>query len=308
MPSFWLPPDTRGNGLDADRWAEIVCVAEAEVEPLLDALRAASVPARVRTPHEESLAHVYVWPDRYAQAENVVLHLRGNRPPVSGQRGLGPAEWREVKQLWWFCDGAIMDAGTRDHLWKARGLCPRHSWLYFCTECELKYQPLGVAVLYEDLVGRALRELAHHHVQWLRMRALRPRATCFTCDYLATKGSGPVSFGHETEQVNAATRARTWLDSSRSVWRGRICPDCSDRAASENAVLCRAHLIQRGDRSDVSAQVDYLQQLRPRLRACVLSMTFQGPERTPDTDAALVEALGWFAGWRAGLHYARLGH
>jgi hypothetical protein len=308
MPSFWLPPDTRGNGLDAGRWAEIVSVAEDEIDALFDALRAAGVPARARTPHGESQAHVYVSPDRYAQAENVVLHVRGNRPPSAGPRDDGPAEWREVKQLWWFCDGAIMDAGTRDHLWRARGLCARHSWLYFCAECELKYHPLGVAVLYEDLLGRALHELTHQHVQPLRMRALRPRATCYTCDYLATKGTGPVSFVRETEQVNAAARTRAWLDGSRPVWRERICPECSDRATGGQAVLCRAHLIERGGRSDVAGEVHYLRQLRPRLRSCVLSMTFHGPPRTPDSDGALVEALGWFAGWAPGLRYSRAGH
>jgi hypothetical protein len=35
----------------------------------------------------------------------------------------------------------------------------------------------------------------------------------------------------------------------------------------------------------------------------VKSMTDDGPPRTPDGDAALVEALGWFAGWNSGRRY-----
>ena len=35
MPSFWLPPNTRGNGLPAASWAEIAVVTEPESGPLL---------------------------------------------------------------------------------------------------------------------------------------------------------------------------------------------------------------------------------------------------------------------------------
>ncbi len=33
----------------------------------------------------------------------------------------------EVAQLWWFSDGAIMNAETRQRLRRGWGMCPRHS-------------------------------------------------------------------------------------------------------------------------------------------------------------------------------------
>jgi hypothetical protein len=80
MPSFWLPPHSRGNGLDAEHWAEIVVVPEDEVGMLLAAFRAAGVPARA-APQPRGrgrLARVFVAPERYAQAENTLLHLQLN--------------------------------------------------------------------------------------------------------------------------------------------------------------------------------------------------------------------------------------
>lgn len=79
LPSFWLPPHTRGNGLDADRWAEIVVLLEDEVASLLGELRLAGVPARAGPPASarrgRQYVQVYVAPDAYARAENVLLHV-----------------------------------------------------------------------------------------------------------------------------------------------------------------------------------------------------------------------------------------
>jgi hypothetical protein len=77
MPSFWLPHDARGNSLPADRWAEIIVVSAAHAEQLLEAFRQAGVPARMapcRPRLGEQDTRVWVDPEHYAMAENVLLH------------------------------------------------------------------------------------------------------------------------------------------------------------------------------------------------------------------------------------------
>jgi hypothetical protein len=77
MPSFWLPPDARGNGLTATRWAEIIVVSKGHADELLEAFRISGVAAcaaPVQQPWKrEPEFHVWVDPDRYAAAENVLL-------------------------------------------------------------------------------------------------------------------------------------------------------------------------------------------------------------------------------------------
>src|SRR5581483_6405555 len=70
----------------------------------------------------------------------------------------GPSRWEavmpcefstvEVKQLWWFLDGAIMSPFTRERLHATWGFCPRHTWAYLIAECELRLMPRGVLILY----------------------------------------------------------------------------------------------------------------------------------------------------------------
>lgn len=90
MPSFWLPPRVRGNGLDADRWARIAAVAEEDVTALLDAFASAGVPARADPPvsaraRSRAIA-VYVDPLHYARAENVLLRHRAGPRSIARHR------------------------------------------------------------------------------------------------------------------------------------------------------------------------------------------------------------------------------
>lgn len=196
-----------------------------------------------------------------------------------------------------------MNVGTRDHLWQARGLCPRHSWMYFCLENELRYQPLGIAVLYDDLLARATHILRAHRPARGKRHGLTPHASCFTCDYLdGPRGPSP-AFTTERDLVEAAAGTRAWLRGSREVWVSRICPRCLPGLAGPDAMLCRPHLIEGGTREDSVRVTDYLESLAPRTRRCLQSMTADGPDRTLDSDAALVEAVAWFAGWRDGMRY-----
>lgn len=219
-----------------------------------------------------------------------------------------PATLPEVVQLWWFCDGAIMDVGTRDHLHHSWGLCPRHAWLYFRAENDLKYQPLGNAVLYEDLTRRAADVLGSHHRPHTKWHRLASTTFCLSCDYLSTSSPGRDRFADDLAAVCAGLRTRSWLTGSTAVWQPRHCPHCpqtsprvvrgTDRGDTDtDAVTCRMHLLAEPDRCDPAETGRYLDTLADRLADCVKSMTADGPARTPATDAALVEALAWFAGW-----------
>jgi hypothetical protein len=77
LESFWLPPDTIGNGIDACRWAEIIVVSRGHATQLLEAFRVAGVPARAAAVHHpvgSQDTRMWVDPDRYAAAEDVLLH------------------------------------------------------------------------------------------------------------------------------------------------------------------------------------------------------------------------------------------
>lgn len=81
LPSFWLPPGAVGNGLPAVRWAEIAVVDQDRAVRLLAAFAAAGIPARMATGRHSAHDHapdpddtrIWVAPDRYADAEDVLL-------------------------------------------------------------------------------------------------------------------------------------------------------------------------------------------------------------------------------------------
>ena len=64
-----------------------------------------------------------------------------NHPPATD-----PLVASEVRQLWWFLDGAIMHADTRIELRRAWGFCARHTWALALVESELRG-----GVLFRDL-------------------------------------------------------------------------------------------------------------------------------------------------------------
>jgi hypothetical protein len=75
--ALWLAPSTRGNGLPAPRWVAVADVTPERADALLAVLRQAGVPARAAQVRPSSLrdvdTRVWVDPDRYARAENVLL-------------------------------------------------------------------------------------------------------------------------------------------------------------------------------------------------------------------------------------------
>jgi hypothetical protein len=212
----------------------------------------------------------------------------------------------ETKQLYWFCHGsAITDVGVRQRLRRAWGFCPRHTWLLFCVEHELRYLPLGAAKIYQDLTWTAAVLLGGRHTVTRMRRSLAAHASCFTCDYLARGPSEDPAFTEGRAWVAAATRVRRWTADSRPVWQHRVCPRCeiAQLPTPQHGQLCRLHLVENATKEQLAVTADQLARLGARLLRCVKSMTYDGPPRTPDSDAALIEVLGWFAGWEAGRRY-----
>jgi hypothetical protein len=222
---------------------------------------------------------------------------------VTGADVDGPATLAEVSHLWWFADGAIMDVETRAHLHRAWGLCGRHAWLYFRLETQLRYHPLGNAVLMADLVGRAADVFAGRHSERHKRAALEARDSCFACDHVAAHGAPSGRFADQLAAVNRGSRALQWCRASQPVWQPRMCQRCAPRDEREGAVMCRPHQVADPDARIF--ELGYLTQLAERLTLCQKSMTHGGPPRTLDSDAALVEAIGWCAGWHPELAMRR---
>lgn len=236
----------------------------------------------------------------------------------------------EVRELWSFLHGDVMEQGVRVHLRKALGLCPRHSWGYAIVEIELwilgagshgGHQPFEVSLLYEDLLADMIRRLTHHRRwRWSVTDQLRVRASCRICDAVNPSGVEPTTpptgyAGADTDvltlEANARTFTTAWLKETEVIWRPTVCPACLSGAARDHdttpaglsdtdlATLSRVHLIAGNQAPHVDEQqlAARLETLRRRLQRLLESMTEGGAPSTIDDDAAWVEALGWFAGW-----------
>jgi hypothetical protein len=225
----------------------------------------------------------------------------------------------EVRQLWSFVHGDIMEPALRAILHDSLGLCPRHTWGYAVVEIELwqsgggargGHQPFDVGVLYEDLLGLVAEgldrpaTLLHRHPE----RVLAPKRRCRIC----TEMAGPEYTGHRlgyagsdtaalTRKANLLEHTRSWCRETAPIWRGRVCPACDpDRPAHPDAAhLCRVHLIAQGPlEEDARHQAaEGLREVRTRLLRLTASMTVNGAPAGPAEDASWIEALGFFAGW-----------
>jgi hypothetical protein len=205
----------------------------------------------------------------------------------------------EVEHLWWFADGAIMQAPVRRDLWRSWGLCGRHAWAYAVTECELRYQPLGAAILYLDLLERALRLLGRRWLPWpVKVRGLRSRGTCPTCVFM-TVGQPRERFAHDTHQVNRRDRYAGYLAAGQKRWAPARCPACGGGSGQ----LCRPHLVAgavTGASQLGRDQLAYLADVARRLEEFKASMIADGPPLGPDAASGFIEAIGFVAGWEHG--------
>ena len=206
---------------------------------------------------------------------------------------------REVEQLWWWQrDGAITTPRVRGQLRQAFGLCPRHTWAHFATECELQGWPFSTTALYQDLVAwaaRSLREAPRLPPAPPPVTALRAGDGCATCQALesSTAPDDP-SFADRRARVNRLERTSGYLAECRPVWLARSCPHC----LGGRGLPCRPHLLAADPASiDPDECAAALLQLADRVATLVAALTLGGPVSRTRDRAALVEALGWCAGW-----------
>lgn len=224
----------------------------------------------------------------------------------------------EVRILWDFVHGDIMDSNTRRRLVEHWGMCERHAWAYAVVEIELwhagagrrgGHQPFDVSILYTDLVERMRARLQRSHRR-SRIRMLTGGGSCVVCDDLRGPDPSGIVVTHAgmdlaklTREANLMDHVRDWVVETRPVWTDLVCPDCAaetDYPASPLSPRCRPHLIALGEVDDAAMFAAYgtLGELYPHLRALTDSMTQTGPSSTPEVDASWVRALAWFHGWR----------
>jgi hypothetical protein len=245
--------------------------------------------------------------------------------PAPGQgAGLVPAgpfvlEPEEVRQLWSFVHGDIMEPGLRRILRSSLGLCPRHTWGYAAVEIELwqtgagargGHQPFDVSILYEDLLEHVASGLdrsaglLHRHPE----RILVPAGPCRICTEMGGPAHTGLRLGYAgsdtaalTAEANTLEHTRAWCRQTADTWRDRACPECRpgpDAHLSGKAMLCRVHLlahpVEEADRHGTAAR---LRAIRARMLRLTESMTVDGAPAGPEEDASWIEALGFFAGW-----------
>lgn len=235
----------------------------------------------------------------------------------------------EVEELWHFVHGDIMQGGIRAHLRRSMGLCPRHTWAYAQVEIELwqqgagsrgGHQPFDVCVLYDDLLGEAVRRLTTVHLPWHRSPAwaLRAMGPCWVCSSLQHDDLHAVPGGRGfagsntaalTAEANLGRHTLAWLDRTHGQWAGRVCPLCAQQleyaiptAGHGPGIACRPHLelVDSFDASARDSLVDELLRLQQGVQRLAGSITARGPSSTRQADASWVETLAWFTGW-AGL-------
>jgi hypothetical protein len=90
---YWLPPNSFGNGIDAEAWAELADLSETEVAGVMFAFAEARIGANVALPratvrHEHSRYRLWVDTRQYRRAEDLLMEvlaeLRHRRPPNPG--------------------------------------------------------------------------------------------------------------------------------------------------------------------------------------------------------------------------------
>lgn len=226
----------------------------------------------------------------------------------------------EVRLLWSFIHGDIMNSLARRMLQEHRGLCDRHTWGHAVVEIELwqarsghseGHQPFDVAVLYDDLLETMIGELhtatAHPH---RARRTLTSQGHCLICQDLKGPELPGLSMGYANsnsialaEEANLLVYTREWLSRTASKWRAVSCPECRSAGSVTGEVMddaaglrCRQHLLEREkfDQEDIRASLEFLITARADLQRLVLSMTEGGQAPDLAAEASWISTLAWF--------------
>jgi hypothetical protein len=222
----------------------------------------------------------------------------------------------EVRILWSFVHGDIMNPGVRAQLYGYWGLCERHSWAYAVVEIELwesgggargGHQPFDVSVLYADLLARMRAEITRAHRRHGQLRAITRSGVCVVCADIASEEPAEMAVTHAgmdleklTAEANRMEHTKSWLDETMRVWGPRVCPSCRRESVPEGeGQLCRMHLerILEQRAIDGAALTAYLEELERSVRQLTDSMTQDGKLSSPEADASWVGALAWFNNW-----------
>ena len=242
---------------------------------------------------------------------------------------IGPLELsvEEVRRLWSFIHGDIMDGSLRRVLRASLGLCSRHAWAYAVVEIELwqagagargGHQPFDVTVLYEDLLEYVAdgldrtSSLLHRHPD----EVLLPIGACRICEEMASPDLPGLRMGYAnsntealTVEANGLAHTAAWCRETRALWRDRACPECdpdSPAGAADPVLRCRFHLAER---RPLPEQLRYsvasrLREVRGRMRHLTESMTDYGAPAGDKENASWIDAIGFFAGWGLPLYLA----
>ena len=206
----------------------------------------------------------------------------------------------EVHHFYWFIQGSIMNRGTRARLWRSWGFCERHAWAHFTVETAFRGDfLLGAAILYEDLVARAVRALRESPTPLGRWRRLRPRGPCMMCEMGVFGAGRGVASPALIVRGRSPDRLVAFARECRDHWAGTVCARCDP--ASDGA-LCRKHFVEdtsHGSSAQTHALCATLEELHARL--ILYRNAFTWEHRGTDGSehrAALITAIGWMSGWR----------
>ena len=106
-------------------------------------------------------------------------------PNGAGELLSWPLSDGAVHFFYWFIQGSIMFPDTRDALRGSWGFCEHHAWA--CLSVEMAFRDrflLGPAILYEELLERAVRHLAIRGLLRRRrlLRAMLAKRPCMACE------------------------------------------------------------------------------------------------------------------------------
>ncbi|MCC9069943.1 hypothetical protein [Arthrobacter cryoconiti] len=269
-------------------------------------------------------------------------HPQGARAGVLTPQSLLPRSGlvlsaEEVRQLWSFVHGDIMNGGLRRYLRGSLGLCPRHAWGHAVVEIELwqagaglrgGHQPFDVCILLEDLLNYVSLGLDRGSGVFRRhpeniLRSLNP---CRICKEVAGPATPGLRMGYAnsntaalTDEANLLDYTRRWCTETADEWGSRACPACtakdpqtvkdlSNGEVGGRSLLCRHHLLAAGTMNLElrCLVVQRLVEIRRRLLRLIDSMTDTGAPATAADNASWIEALGWFAGWSLPLYLTEI--
>lgn len=223
----------------------------------------------------------------------------------------------EVRVLWSFVHGDIMDTQTRARLHANWGLCARHAWGYAVVEIELwesgagkrgGHQPFDLSILYAYLLERMVVELGASRTR-TRSKLLTGHGSCLVCDDIRgpeLRGIIVTHAGFQPDRLateaNGFAFTRAWFDETAAQWQAQVCPECAQDAGCEVSsgnLRCRLHQIDANDLDDETSKrtVAHLAGLYTQMLALTESMTQRGDPSTPEIDASWIRTLGWFHGW-----------